>query len=170
LRDRKGLHNADIGDGNEKAINQLMAHHSVVFEPQKRIVWVSTAPWQLGQYVAYDLKKIFAMQGLKQDMEIADAELNVAPDSFLLTAEYRSFEKFLGYKQKIADGGLVNADSIVASNPQFYNAYVLAGDELFKQKEFQKAKHFYEMALTKVIATKKEEDHIKAQLKIIEKK
>ncbi|MEO7265416.1 MAG: C45 family peptidase [Ferruginibacter sp.] len=170
LRDRKGLHNADIGDGNEKAINQLMAHHSVVFEPQKRIVWVSTAPWQLGQYVAYDLKKIFAMQGLKQDIEIADSALSVASDSFLLTAEYRRFEKFLGYKHTIADGGHVNADSIVASNPQFYNSYVLAGDDLFKQKNYQKAKYFYEVALTKVIATKKEEDHIKAQIKKIENK
>ncbi len=170
LRDRKGLHNADIGDGNEKAINQLMAHHSVVFEPQKRIVWVSTAPWQLGQYVAYDLKKIFAMQGLKQDIEIADSGLNVAADSFLLSAEYRCFEKFLGYKHTIAEGGHVNADSIVASNPQFYNAYVIAGDDLFKQKEYLKAKRFYEMALTKVIATKKEEDHIKAQIKKIDNK
>src|SRR6202000_1548179 len=40
LRDRKGLHNADIGIGNEKAINQLIAHHSIVFEPQKIFVCV----------------------------------------------------------------------------------------------------------------------------------
>ncbi|MEO5984639.1 MAG: C45 family peptidase [Ferruginibacter sp.] len=170
LRDRKGLHNSDIGNGNEKAINQLIAHHSVVFEPQKRIVWISTAPWQLGQYVAYDLKKIFVMHGLKQDIEIADSELTVSADPFLLTAEYRNFEKFLGFKHTISDGGHVNADSIVASNPQFYHAYVLAGDDLFNQGEYQKAKHFYEMALTKVIATKKEEYHIKAQIKKIENK
>ena len=64
LRDRKdGLHNADIGMGNEKAINQLIAHHSIVFEPEKLIVWVCTSPWQLGEYVAYDLKKVFALKG-----------------------------------------------------------------------------------------------------------
>lgn len=170
LRDRRGLHGADIGEGNEKAINQLMAHHSVVFEPQKRIVWVSTAPWQLGQYVAYDLKKIFAMHGLRQDIEIADSSLTIAADSFLFTAEYRNFEKFWQYKQTILDGGQVNADSVVASNPQFYNAYVLAGDYSYKQKEYQNALQFYKTALTKVIATKKEEDHIKAQINKIEKK
>ena len=170
LRDRKGLHNADIGDGNEKAINQLIAHHSVVFEPQKRIVWVSTSPWQLGQYIAYDLKKVFAMHGLKQDIEISDSSLTIAADPFLLTAEYRNFDKFRKFKQQIADGDKIDADSLVASNPEFYHAYVLAGDYLYKQKEYRKALHFYQQALTKVIATKKEEDHIKDQIKKIETK
>ena len=63
LRDRKGLHNADIGMGNEKAINQLIAHHSIVFEPKKLLVWVSTSPWQLGEYVAYDLNKDICFKG-----------------------------------------------------------------------------------------------------------
>lgn len=170
LRDRKGLHNADIGDGNEKAINQLIAHHSVVFEPQKQIVWVSTAPWQLGQYVAYDLKRIFAMHGLKKDEEIADSNLTIAPDSFLLTNEYKNFESFRKFKQRIADGNMIDADSLVATNPQFYHAYILAGDYLYKQNDFKKALHFYQVALTKVIATKKEEDHIKDQVKKINKK
>ena len=165
LRDRKGLHGADIGDGNEKAINQLIAHHSVVFEPQKRIVWVSTAPWQLGQYIAYDLKKVFALHGMKQDKEISDSSLTIAPDSFLLTPEYKNFVNFRKFKQRIADGDRIDADSLVASDPQFYHAYVLAGDYSYKQKAYKKAIHYYELALTKVIATKKEEDHIKDQMK-----
>jgi isopenicillin-N N-acyltransferase like protein len=170
LRDRRGVHNANIGEGNEKAINQLIAHHSIVFEPQKRIVWVSTAPWQLGKYVAYDLKKVFALQGLKQDIEIADSNLTIAPDPYLLTPEYKNFEVFRKFKQRIADGGTVDADSLVASNPQFYNAYVLAGDYLYKKKEYKKALQFYKTALTKVIATKKEEDHIKEQIIKLNKK
>ena len=170
LRDRKGLHNTDIGDGNEKAINQLIAHHSIVFEPQKRLVWVSTTPWQLGAYVAYDLKKIFALHGLKQDIEVSDSNLTIAPDSFLLTAEYKNFVNFRKFKQRIADGDRIDADSLVATNPQFYHAYVLAGDYLYKQKEYKKALHFYESALLKVIATKKEADHIKDQVKKINKK
>ena len=168
LRDRKGLHNEDIGDGNEKAINQLIAHHSIVFEPQKLLVWVSTSPWQLGQYVCYDLKKVFALQGLKQNIEISDSNLTIAPDSFLLTNEYRNFEKFRKYKQIISDGGQVNADSIVASDPEFYNAYVVAADYLYKQKDYPKALRFYKTALTKVIATKPEEEHIRKQIKKIE--
>ena len=170
LRDRKGMQNEDIGDGNEKAINQLIAHHSIVFEPKKLLVWVSTSPWQLGEYKCYDLKKIFAMHGMKENTEVSDSSLTIAADSFLLTNEYRNFEKFRKYKQLISDGRQVNADSVVASNPEFYNAYVLAADYLFKQKDYPKALRFYKMALTKVIATKPEEEHIRKQIKKIETK
>ncbi len=169
LRDRKGLHNANIGDGNEKALNQLLAHHSIVFEPKKLLVWVSTSPWQLGQFVCYDLKKVFAMKGLKQNIEIADSALAIAPDPFLQTTEYRDFVKFKQYNRTISDGGEVNVDSLVASNPQFYHAHVVAGDYLYRRKQFSKALAFYKMGLTKVIATRKEEDHIKKQIEKTEK-
>jgi isopenicillin-N N-acyltransferase-like protein len=171
LRDQKGVNGANIGMGNEKAINQLIAHHSIVFEPKKLIVWVSTAPWQLGQYVAYDLNKIFAMKGMKENKEISDSSLTIAPDSFLLTPAYKNFVAFRNIKQQILDGGNnVNTNELVSSNPEFYNAYVLAGDYLYKQKEYAAALQNYNLALTKVIATKKEEDHIKEQIKKINKK
>ena len=170
LRDQKGLNGANIGMGNEKAINQLIAHHSIVFEPKKLIVWVSTSPWQLGQYVAYDLNKIFALKGMKENKEIADSSLTIAADSFLSTPAYKSFELFRNIKQQIMDGSKVNTANLVASNPEFYNAYLLAGDYLYKQKEYAAALQNYNLALTKVIATKKEEDHIKEQIKKINKK
>jgi hypothetical protein len=88
LRNYKGLHDADIGLGNEKAINQFLAHHAIVFEPEKRRVWVSTSPWQLGEFVSYDLAKIFAMDGLSHDMELMDDSLTVPADSFLTTKEF----------------------------------------------------------------------------------
>ena len=44
LRNQKGLHDKDIGMGNEKAINQLIAHHSIIFNPTKLQVWVSSNP------------------------------------------------------------------------------------------------------------------------------
>jgi isopenicillin-N N-acyltransferase like protein len=170
LRDQKGLNGANIGMGNEKAINQLIAHHSIVFEPKKLIVWVSTSPWQLGQYVAYDLNKVFALKGMKENKEIADSSLNIAPDSFLLTPAYKNFVAFRNIKQQIMDGETVNTNALVASNPEFYNAYLLAGDYLYKQKEYTAALQNYNIALTKVIATKKEEDYIREQIKKINKK
>ena len=165
LRDRKGLHDSDIGLGNEKAIDQLIAHHSIVFEPKKLLVWVSTSPWQLGKFVGYDLKKVFSLEGMKKDQEICDSSLTIAPDSFLLSSEYRNFEAFRKYKKEIAEGEEVNTDSLVASNPEFYHSYVLAGDYAFRHEQYQKALHYYRIALTKVIATKKEEDYIRNQIK-----
>lgn len=164
LRDRKGLDNADIGMGNEKAINQLIAHHSIVFEPKKLKVWISTSPWQLGQFVAYDLKEVFALRGLKQNHEIADSTLNVKPDSFLFTNDYTRFTTFWKYKQRLADKEDVPVDSLIASNPEYFHTYVLAGDYSFRIKNYKAALHYYETARTKVIATKKEEDHIRKQI------
>ncbi len=170
LRDRAGVHDANIGMGNEKAMNQLIAHHSVVFEPKKRLVWVSTQPWQLGQYVAYDLNKIFAMHGLTGNTEVCDSALNIAADTFLQSKEYQNFVVFRQVKQDIMDGKDADVKKMVQANPEFYNAYVLAGDYEFKHRQYREAKHYYEEALTKVIATWGEEEKVRKQLKKIQEK
>ena len=169
LRDRYGLHNADIGMGNEKAINQLIAHHSVVFEPQKRLVWVSTAPWQLGQYVAYDLNKIFSMHGLEHNTEVCDSALNIAPDIFLQTKEYRNFTLFRQLKQQLLDGQTVDIQQLISSNPNFYHTYELAGDYELKHENYTRAKGYYTTALTKIIPTKQETDNIRKKVAKCEK-
>ncbi len=164
LRNRQGLNNTDIGMGNEKAINQLIAHHSIVFEPKKLMVWVSTSPWQLGKFVAYDLNKVFALKGMKMDREICDSNLTIAADTFLQSKAYNNFITYRKFKQEIAEGRNIDVDSLVTSNPEYYNSYVLAGDYLYKRNETKKALHYYQSALTKVIATKKEEKHIREQI------
>ncbi len=170
LRDRRGMNDEDIGVGNEKAIDQLIGHHSIVFEPNKGLVWVSTAPWQLGKYVCYDLKKVFAMAGMKTNQEISDSSLNVPADPFLLTTQFQDFLRFRKYKQAIIDGETVAPDSLIGSNPDFYQSYELAGNEYFKRKDYRRAADYYRKALTKVIATKGEEDYIRNQIKKAEEK
>lgn len=165
LRDRHGINDANIGMGNEKAINQLMAHHSIVFEPKKLLVWVSSSPWQLGKFIAYDLNKVFALRGMKENREICEAGLTIPADSFLLTAEYNNFVRFWSYKQQLADKKDVIIDSLIATNPEYYHTYVLAGDYLYRKGKYALAKKYYQLALTKLIATKKEEDHIRKQIR-----
>ncbi|HLK30143.1 MAG TPA: hypothetical protein VKT28_16295, partial [Puia sp.] len=130
---------------------------------------VSTSPWQLGEYVAYDLKKVFALRSMKENKEICDSSLNIAADTFLQTNDFRNFLSYRNFKQRIADGDEINTDSLIATNPTFFHTYVLVGDYWFKRNEFSKAKKQYETALTKVIATKKEENYIKAQIKKCDK-
>jgi hypothetical protein len=170
LRDHEGMNNKDIGLGNEKALNQFIAHHSIVFEPEKLKVWISTSPWQLGQFVCYDLNKVFALGGSKKDQEIYDSVLTVPADPFIQTPQFRNFIDYRNYAHEISDGESVNTDSIVAKNPNYYHAYVLAGDYTYKKEKYQKALGYYKIALTKVIATKKEEDHIKTQIEACNKK
>ncbi len=165
LRDQKGLDNKDIGMGNEKAINQLIAHHSIVFEPEKLRVWISTAPWQLGKFLSYDLHKIFSMNGIKKNEEIIDDSLTIQADPFLLTNDFKNFIKFHSYKLDIARGKYVEPDSIIASNPNLYQAYVLAGNELIKEKKNDLGINYLKQSLTKEVATKNEENEIQSIIK-----
>ncbi len=160
LRDRDGLENTDIGLGNEKAVNQLIAHHSIIFEPGKKRVWVSTGPWQLGEFVCYDLDKVFSLGGMKTNREISDSVLNIPADSFLLTNRYQKFLTYRAYKKDILEGREVNPDSLIATNPSYYQAYQLAGNEMFRKKEYARAISYYRLALSKEIATKTEENEI----------
>ena len=45
-----------------------------------------------------------------------------------------------------------------------------AGDYSFKQKEYDKSLHFYRAAITKVIATKQEENYIRGKIAECNKK
>jgi tetratricopeptide (TPR) repeat protein len=164
LRDYKGLNNADIGLGNEKAVNQFIAHHAIVFEPQKRLVWVSTSPWQMGQFICYDLNKVFGLEGMKKNQEISEAPKTVAADSFIYTAPFQRFEQYRKNVQRATDGVAVQADSLVAENPGYYNSYVVAAHSLFQRKEYSKALAMYQKALTLEIATEGERKKIKEMI------
>ena len=170
LRDRYGLHGEDIGVGNEKAVNQFIAHHSVVFEPKKKMVWVSTAPWQEGEYVAYNLDSVFSMHGLQTDHEIYDSTQTIAPDPFMFTKAFINFKAYRSLKAAMQEGREIDPNALVALNPAFYHVYVLAGDYSFKRRRFAAAKAYYSTALTKVIASKGEELYIRKQLVLCDKK
>jgi isopenicillin-N N-acyltransferase like protein len=170
LRDYKGLNNADIGLGNEKAVNQFIAHHSIVFEPQKLLVWVSTSPWQMGPFVCYNLNKIFTLAGMKKNQEVYEQSFIVPADSFIYSPKFRTFEAFRQNKQLAMDGGKVVADSIIAENPSYYNSYVIAGGYAIKHKEYKKALAYYQKALTLEIATLQEKNHIVKQIELCRKK
>jgi hypothetical protein len=169
LRDYKGLGGADIGVGNEKAVNQFVAHHSVIFMPDSLRMWVSTSPWQMGEYVCYDLRKIFAMDGLKADAEIADVNLNIAPDSFLNTSVYAKFMLFRQAKMSWMDKLGVQVSQFIPNNPQYYDAYRLTGDYYLQHKNYEKAINAYQAALGKEIATQAERKSIEGKIKECEK-
>ena len=82
-----------------------------------------------------------------------------------MTNDFKKFEQYWSMKQRFLDKEKIDPDSIIASNPNFYNAYVIAGDYLYKEGDYKKALKCYEAALTKVIATKKEEEHVRDQIK-----
>lgn len=174
LRDQNGLNDRSIGLTNEKGINQLIAHHSIIFKPEEGLVWISTSPYQLGKYVCYDLNKVFAeAPGMSVNKEINDSSKTISEDPFLRSKEYQNFLLFKNLKSYIqyctkSDYNLKVAESFisafVASNPNSYFTYWIIGDYYAKEKNTTEALQCYRKALTKEVATQKEaiaiQDHI----------
>ncbi len=160
LRNKEGLQNQNIGLGNEKAINQLIAHHSVIFIPEKRLVWVSTAPFQLGCYIPYDLNKIFSnFAKLKKKEEIYEKNLMIKADTFLYSKEYLGFLKYkyisAVIKEFTKEKEPLNMDTItthyfISQNPEYFNTYVVLGNFFEMNLNFSRALSYYEKSLTKV--------------------
>jgi isopenicillin-N N-acyltransferase-like protein len=170
LRDRRGVGGVNIGEGNEKAINQLIAHHSVIFQPDSMRMWVSAGPWQLGTYVCYDLRKVFAMNGMAKDIEIADTALNIAPDTFIYSKEYQQFELFRKNKMALLQKQPVDTAEVVRNNPNHYDAYRIAGDYCMEKKWYAAAIAYYERGLTKEIANVGEREQMKENIAEAKKK
>jgi predicted choloylglycine hydrolase len=174
LRNQKGLHDKNIGLTNEKGINQLIAHHSVIVKPAESLIWVSTQPFQLGEYICYDLNTVFATaSGLNEKKEIYEKDKIVPADPFLKSDDYKKYLYFKSMKTGLlysikSDFNLTVPqsfiDAFIRSNPESYYTYWIAGDYYKKQKDKEKAIQYYNMALTKEVATGKEEEQIKERI------
>ncbi|HPM46885.1 MAG TPA: C45 family autoproteolytic acyltransferase/hydrolase [bacterium] len=94
LRDTKGYGDKQVEPGSETAINQYVAHHSVVFNNTKKIMFISTSPWQFGEFRAYELEKVFnEFSKLRNDVEISDEELTIPADEFMKSEEFQRVKK-----------------------------------------------------------------------------
>lgn len=173
LRDQSGLKKKSIGFGNEKAINQLLAHHAVIFSPQKKLVWVSSNPYQLGEFVCYDLDEVLSDERLKSG-KFSKSEFNIAKDSFADSQEFRNYEEFKKLSSEFDDENKVLSDEFIhyyqSLNPDFWLGYYLAGKYYFKLKDYQRAKTEFEKALTKEIATIPYKENVEKYLKKVFKK
>ncbi len=164
LRDFKGKNNADIGLTNEKALNQFIAHHSVIFEPQKKLVWVSSTPWQLGEYVCYDLNKIFSTKPPSPG-DVAETNLNIPADTLLQTLTYKHIQQYLELEQKHIRHQEIDPNILVSINPTYYDTYRIAGDIFAERMNHQQAILMYQKALSCEIATLDEKEAIEEKLK-----
>jgi isopenicillin-N N-acyltransferase-like protein len=170
LRDQRGKKNTNIGLGNEKALNQLIAMHSVVFQPSIRRFWISTPPFQLGKFLCYDFDSVFEnAQKLKDASQIYNQQLTIAADPFLSTIEWTNFQKFKEVKNKIREhikGKKLDLDvtSFIQLNPEYWEAYFWIGEFCASNKQLQEAIQYYNLSLTKEINDKNETRKILAKI------
>ena len=108
LRDTKGKNDKNIGYCNEKAMNQMISHHSVIFKPHQQQLWISTSSYQLGEYLAYSTKDFKAFSKKNSSLLI---EENTIPKSNILKID---FDKILIFKHAKAQiqTALFNGNSL----------------------------------------------------------
>lgn len=161
LRNKKGLDNKEIGFGNEKALNQLLAHHGIVFKPESRKVWVSSNPYQLGEFVEYDLDEIFTnREGNPATTTISNPIGNIPEDPFLHSNQFKDYEEYRVLEREV-EAAIKNKQTLSPEtlsklqnkNPEYWKAYYLTGMYYFGKKYNAAARNAFEMALTKEITT-----------------
>ncbi|MGQ0828436.1 MAG: C45 family autoproteolytic acyltransferase/hydrolase [Bacteroidota bacterium] len=178
LRNQKGIDGKGIGMGNEKALNQLIAHHSVIFKPARLQVWISTNPFQLGSYICYDLNKVFAQApGLKEKKELYEEQLNIPVDSFLYSLDYKKFiayKKFReAFKYSHKNNLQYNLDektitTFINCNPEYFETYFILGNYCKDEGKLQEAMKYYNLALTKEITTVQDREAIEKNISEVE--
>ena len=184
LRNTKGLNDKSIGYGNEKALNQLLAHHGIVFQPERLKVWVSTNPYQLGEFVSYDLNTVFqkfdslgAISKQTFDEVISEAELTIPEDDFVHTEAYKNYEIYRKLRRELLTIIELNEyarpellSTIKTSNPEYWEVYDLVGRYYYKKGYDALALKEFTMALTKEITTEPDRERIVKYVRKIGKK
>ncbi len=68
LRDSLATGGAPLPPGDPRSVNQPLAHHSVIFKPVEQLMWVSTGMGHGGDYVCYDLGRIFSSPDFSSEL------------------------------------------------------------------------------------------------------
>lgn len=175
LRNREGLNEDAIGYGNEKALNQLLAHHGIVFKPKDRRVWVSSNPYQLGEFVAYDLNEVFNNPEFKATL--SKVELNIEEDPFLFTETYKNYEAYRILEREIEAAisnkehfSLDKINELQIKNPNYWKADYLIGKYYYQKNYYRAALIAFEEAQTKEITTVPDQQAIASYIKKIKRK
>jgi tetratricopeptide (TPR) repeat protein len=177
LRNKKGLDGDSIGYGNEKALNQMLAHHAVIFKPEQLKVWVSSSPYQLGAFTAYDLNDIFGEKETEYESHLIDS-LTIPEDEFLYTEAYENYEKYR-VVDRVIDSAIENEDenfdlnkldNYRSLNPNHWVVHYKSGLLYYNAEEYSKAKSAFETALQKEITTLTDCTNVQEALKKTNKK
>lgn len=163
LRNPYGMDEQKIGLGNEKCINQLICHHAVIMQPENLIMHVSSGPYNLGEFMSFDLKNVFSTK----DHNYYIPAVSIDQDTFLQTEEYLKYVSFRKLKQELNRSERYSKKIIeetISSNPNYYYTYQLIADYCCRFNKFASALFFYKKAAGLEIATGKERDYIEERI------
>lgn len=171
LRNQKAANGDTLGMGNPRAVNQLLAHHSVIIQPSKKRIYFSTYDYQLGPYIAFDLDSIFTTGK-------STIAAKIENDRFLNSDAYVKFKAFKQVKDKInrfllvgeklsLNDGQVN--SFILNNSESYQTYELLGRYYLAKDEKVNALKYLKLALTKHLDSENTKKELNQLIKDVKK-
>ena len=147
LRDVKGNSGKDIGLGVPHAINQLLAHHGIVFEPNKLNVWISTAPYQIGDFICYNLDSIFNNNSNSKTTSFISV---INKDTLLNSELYSNYQRwkiikddinsFLSSQDKEPN---INIEEFINLNKNSYETFYIIGQLFLKTGKVKEANKMF---------------------------
>ncbi len=175
LRDLNGLNDKKIGYGNEKALNQLLAHHGIIFRPEKKLVYVSSAPYNLGEFTVYDLNLL--NDSMNYQTKIVIDSLKIDQDDFVKSTTFFQYEEYKILRKEIHQR-LKNKEWIdeekmkqyISYNTEFWEVYFDAAQNFVLKGKFDAAIEMLEIAKIKEITTIPDERKVDDLLKKLKKK
>lgn len=175
LRNKEGIGGETLGYGNEKALNQLLAHHGIVFQPSKKLVWVSSNPYQLGEFTAYDLNKVFSEN--RRGLLHSSTNLNVEKDPFQFTEAYKDYEEnrvlkrqvqtAIHQKKHIEPSVLTK---LQRTNPFLWENHYLVGLYHYNRRYFRAALNAFKKAEKCVVTTVPDKKNLMSYIKKTKRK
>jgi len=170
LRNKEGLNDNAIGLGNEKAINQLLAHHGIIFKPEENKVWISSNPFQMGAFVAYDLD--IAFENFMKDgkpKSVAINELTIPADNFIKTQAFNSYleyrklsEEIIARDYKVEENEI---KQLINLNPFNWKSWALAGEYYYKLKDYKNAVIHFKQAQNREVTTLPDEKWLETKIR-----
>jgi Acyl-coenzyme A:6-aminopenicillanic acid acyl-transferase len=162
LRDRRGAAGRDLGLGNRRTLNPLIATHAVIMDVTAGIVWVASPPHQLGAFVAFNVN----------DFSARLPELLVPEDPMLAQGDYeRSVTclRLLEFGRSMLDADCPGqaeaaARKVVRLDPHGFAGWGILGEALLEQNREGEAARCLEMALAAVPHFLERREEIKALL------
>lgn len=166
LRDTAGLKGEPVGLGNEISLNQYISHHAVIFKPAERVMWVSTAPWQLGKMVIYDLNKLFHLNKNSENKfkEIPADSIQIkvnVPQIIKFREHTKALISMTKNKVKVEDNF---RDTYISLNPNLFQTYINLGDNLSETGDKEQAYEMYKMALNLKLPSKDIQQQLEIKL------
>ena len=176
LRDRWGKAGEDVGLGNEMTVNQSIAHHSVIFQPEELKMWVSTSPWQSGPMLCYDLNEIFRGDGTSFSSHAIDS-LSLPADTLFMENDYSRVMAYRDFCTFVKSSGpeFIGVDEemirgFLRINPDYFETYEIAGDYYLSRGEQERAVRYWQTALGKALPRMTYRDRITEKIERYDKK